>query len=51
MNTGSHTAITVDVDDDVMVVTGYLPDPAETRKAGPAAGLSDDIHLTVKPPG
>ena len=28
---------------DVVVVVGHLPDPAETRKAGPAAGPSDDV--------
>jgi hypothetical protein len=37
---GSATAITVD-GDDVVAVIGHLPDPAETRKAGSAAGPSD----------
>src|SRR5215469_11307108 len=41
VNTGSAMAITV-VGDDVVVVIGHLPDPAETRRAGPAAGPSDD---------
>jgi hypothetical protein len=40
-NTGSATAITVD-GDDVVVIIGYLRDPAETRKALPTAGPSDD---------
>jgi hypothetical protein len=40
-DTGSATAITVD-GDDVVAVIGHLPDPAETRKAGPATGPSDD---------
>ena len=40
VNTGSAMLITVDRDD-VVVVIGHLPDPAETRKAGPAVGPSD----------
>jgi hypothetical protein len=42
VNTGSATATAVDGDDVVVVDIGHLPDPAETREAGPAHGPSDD---------
>jgi hypothetical protein len=49
VNTGSATAITVD-GDDVVLVVGYLPDPAETRKLGQRQAPATMIHHTVHPP-
>jgi len=37
VNTGSATAITVD-GDDVVLVIGHLPDPAETREGWASDG-------------
>ncbi len=49
VNAGSATAITVD-GDDVVVVIGHLPDPAETRKLGQRQAPATMIHHAVHQP-
>jgi hypothetical protein len=49
VNTGSATAITVDVEV-VVAVIGYLLGWAETPEAGPAKVPATMLHPTVNPP-